>query len=237
VSKVRGSPTEPGAGERVTFLDLAPHSGLNMALVSLEHVALLLPIVVAVFAGNAIAEEASWRTLGYLLVRPISRGRLLASKLTVVVALLLVAVLLMSLAAIVSGLVAFGWHPLDTPSGVTLSAGTALARILIATPYLAWSMAGVASVAFFLSVVADAPLPAVAAAFALVILSQVLDSLSALGAVRTVLPTHYWGAWEDLFAGSVTLDDMVAGALLQLSYAIVFLMLAWWWFRRKDILT
>src|SRR5262249_50067584 len=95
---------------------------------------------------------------------------------------------------------------------------------------------GVVSVAFFLSVVAEAPLPAVAAAFALVIVSQVLDSLTALGAVRNLLPTHYWGAWEDLFAGSVTVDDMVAGVLLQLLYAIVFLALAWWWFGRKDIL-
>ena len=40
----------------------------------------LLVIIVAVFGGDAIAGEASWGNLRYLLMRPISRGRLLGDE-------------------------------------------------------------------------------------------------------------------------------------------------------------
>src|SRR3712207_8787735 len=40
-----------------------------------------LVVVVGSFAGDAVAGEASWGTLRYLLVRPVPRGRLLRAKL------------------------------------------------------------------------------------------------------------------------------------------------------------
>jgi len=225
----------PSGGEGLVAL--GAHSGLNMALVVLAHTVLILPVVVALLAGSAISEEAGWGTLSYLLLRPVSRRSLLASKLAVVVTLVLAATLVLSLAAVVAGIVAFGWHPLDTTDGTTISAGAALGRIALATPYIAWGMAGIMSVTFFLSVVTDAPLNAFAGGFGLVVVSQILDSFSAMGAVRNVLPTHYWRAWEGLFASPVSMDGMVRGFALQLPYVIVFLALAWWCFRRKDILT
>jgi ABC-2 type transport system permease protein len=237
VFKIQGAPAHP-QGPGPGFVDLATNSGANMALASLGHAGpMVLPIVVAILAGSAIPEEANWRTLGYLLLRPISRGRFLLSKLTVVVALVLVAALLISAASVIAGLVAFGWRPVETPAGTTVSAEAALLRVAIATLYLAWGMAAVASVSFFVSVTANAPLSAVASGFGLVIVSQLLDSFSAMGSIRNLLPTHYWRAWEDLFASPLSIDDMVGGIVLQAPYVVVFLALSWWWFRRKDILT
>jgi ABC-2 type transport system permease protein len=230
-----------GPGEHVAgegFMALATQSGLNMAVVSLEHAAILfLPIAVAVFAGSAVAEEASWGTLRYLLVRPVSRGRLLVAKLTVVAALVVAAAAVVTVASVAGGLVAFGGGALETPAGESIEAGPALGRLAVGAGYIAWGMAGVVGIAFFVSVTSSAPLNAVAAGFGTVIVSQVLDSFAALGDVRAVLPTHYWPAWEDLFLDPVPTDDLVAGVLVQVVYLVVFVGLAWWWFRRADVLT
>lgn len=216
---------------------LATHSGLNMPLAALSVMSsFLLPIAVAVFSGSTVAEESSWGTVRYLLVRPISRSRFLASKLTVVAAFTLLATALIALSATAEGLLAFGWHPVVTPSAVTISPGAALARLTLATIYVAWCMAAVVAFAFLVSTIVDTTMGAVAAGFGLAIISQILDAIPPLRNVRSVLPTHYWHAWESMFASSVATDHIVRGVLLQLPYVFVFLGLAWWWFHRKDIL-
>jgi len=225
------------AGADQSFVVLAPNSGLNMAIATLGHAGdVVLPLLGVILAGSAVAEEASWGTLSYLLVRPVTRRRLLASKLLVVAVLIIAATALVTLLAVVAGLIAFGWRPVETPSGTTLPTGIALARIAITTPYMAWIMSGVISVGFFISSLSNSPLNGAAAAFGLAVSSQILDSFSFIGDVRTFLPTHYWRAWEGLFANPVSWDDMIVGSILQLPYVIVFVALAFWSFRRKDIL-
>ena len=81
--KLGGGPSGQSAQESTSSAS-ATRSGLNMPLASLLAVSgFLLPVVVSLFAGGAIAEEASWGTLRYLLLRPVSRRRLLATKLAV----------------------------------------------------------------------------------------------------------------------------------------------------------
>ena len=204
---------------------------------SLEHAgALFLPVAVAVFAGSSVAEEASWGTLRYLLVRPVSRNRLLLAKLAVVGTLVAFAVVLVVVAAIVGGLIGFGGGALKTPSGDSIGGGEAIARMAVATLYIGWGMAGVVGIAFFVSVMSSAPLNGVAAGFGTVIVSQLLDSFPALGDVRSALPTHNWLAWEDLFLDPVPAGDLAAGIAVQAMYLAVFTGLAWWSFRRMDVI-
>ena len=87
-----------------------------------------------------------------------------------------------------------------------------------------------------ISTMTDASLGAVISALGVSIVSQILDAISSLGSVRTLLITHYWHAWEGLFANPVTSSDMIKGVIVQLPYAAIFLVLAWWWFHRRDIL-
>jgi ABC-2 type transport system permease protein len=220
------------------FFNLATGSGLNMPLAALTAMGgFLLPLVVLVFAGGAIAEEASWGSLRYLLLRPVSRGRLLLSKLTVAAVLALVATLLITLSALVAGIIAFGWHPAVTLSSATLPQNEALPRLVAATLYVAWSLSGVITFGLMLSTMTDAALGAVSGGIGLTIVSEILDSIPALGGLRDVLPTHYWRAWEGLFSEPAVTGDIVRGALLQIPYLVVLLAAAWWWFHRKDIVS
>jgi ABC-2 type transport system permease protein len=220
------------------FFALASHSGLNVPLAALTAAStFLLVVVVALFAGGSVAEESGWGTLRYLLVRPISRSRLLASKLVVVCLLSLAATVLISLSGLIAGTIFFGWHPVLTPDNTVFSQGTALGKLAIATVYVAWCMSGVVALSFMISTITDTSLGAVAGAVGLTIISTILDAISSLGAVRGWLITHYWHAWEGMFANPSTTSDMVNGLLLQLPYVVAFLAFAWWWFHRRDILS
>ncbi len=230
-----GQPRERG---ETNFFSLATHSGVNMPLAALSLMSsFLLVVIVALFAGGAIAEEAGWGSLRYLLVRPVSRSRLLAAKLIVAGILAFTATVLISLSALIAGIIAFGWHPVVTPSLSVLSQGEAVSRLALATVYVAWCMSGVLAFGFMLSTMTDAVFGAVAGAVGLAVLSEILNAIPSLKSIRDGLPTHYWHAWEGLFASPATSSDMLNGVVLQIPYVLVFLILAWWWFHRRDILT
>jgi ABC-2 type transport system permease protein len=236
--KLGGGPRDRG---EQGFFALAKSSGLNMPLAALAVMSsFLLPVVVVNFAAGAVAEEANWGSLRYLLLRPVSRSRLLAAKLTITMFLTFVAVVLIVIAATTEGIIAFGWHPVITPSNghlISLTPGTALVRLAISTVYVLWSLSGVVALGFLLSTLTDAALGALMGGMGLAIVSTILDAIPPLGSLRSVLPTHYWHAWEGLFASPVNTDHMIRGVLLQVPYVAIFLALAWWWFHRKDIVS
>lgn len=226
-----------GNGDPTGLFSLATASGLNFALVSVAAMSgFLLPAVVALFAGDTVSSDANWGSLRYLLARPVGRSRLLGRKLAVAVLLGLVAVALVPVVGTIAGTVAYGWEPVSTPFG-TLPPADAVWRLLGISTYVAWSIAWVVALALWLSTVTDAPVGAVAGAIVIVIVVQILDTITALGTLRTWLPVHESLAWVGLLATPARTDDLARGVLLQVPYVAGFLTLAFWQFRRKDILS
>lgn len=231
------NPPSPSSGERGYF-DVATHSGINVPLAALTATsAFLLVIMVSLFAGETVSGEATWGTLRYLLVRPVSRPRLLATKLLVASVLSIAATAVVSLVALIAGVIAFGWSPVLTPSLQVVSQGSAVAKLALGTIYVAWSMAAFVTFAFLLSTMTDSAFAAVAGGVGLGIVSQILNSLSALDFMSFVFPTHYLDAWHGLFLPQISTGQMVNGVLLEIPYVAVSLGLAWWRFLRKDVLS
>ena len=197
----------------------------------------LLLVIVALFCGDTVASEASWSSLRYLLAAPVPRRRLLRQKLIVGLALSLGAIATLPVASFAIGLVAFGSGPLQSPLGATYSLGEGLWRIAAIGGFLFVSLLFAAGVAFLMSVLTDAPLGAVGAAVVLVIISNILNAIEALGSLREWLPTHYSQAWLDLLATDVDWTNMARGA----SYSIVACALcvgyAVYRFDRKDVVS
>jgi ABC-2 type transport system permease protein len=228
----------PREGSEQTFFAVATHSGLNVPLAALGAVStFLLVVVVALFAGGAISEESNWGSLRYLLVRPVSRARLLTSKLIVASFFAFVATWCIVISGLIAGVIFFGFHPVLTPDFHVYSESEALYKTAIATLYVVWCMTGIIALAFMISTMTDATLGAVAGGVGLTIVSEILNSITTLGTVRGFLITHHWHAWEAMFYGRGSTSDMLDGVLLQIPYVVVFLSLAWWWFHRRDILS
>lgn len=230
--------SDNGSGGAPALVDLATTGAANFTLFTIfASTGFLLVVVVALFAGDTVASEASWSSLRYLLAAPVPRSRLLRQKLLVALGLSGFSLLLLPAVSLAVGWVAFGWEPVRSPLGSTLSTSQALLRLAIILGYLALSLLFVAALGFVIGVHTDAPLGAVGGAVLLVIVSNILDAVSALGDLRNVLPTHYQYAWTDALLPVVSWGGMLRGAAYSVGYSAVLLLLAWRKFLTKDIVS
>ena len=245
--------TGAGRSERVGDIPLyivPSGSGFSLPVIALAStMKFFLPLAVAVFAGEAVAGEASWGSLRYALARPVSRARYLGAKFAVALGLSGAAVLLVPAAAIAVGAIAFGWTPLVAVDGsasnavhvaaATFGPGAALGRLGLGTLYVAAGMASIFSFAFFLSTLTSRPFVAVAGGVGLTILSRVINSdyLPGVADLNPYMPNNDVDLWQHLFQSPAQTSGMVRFLVLQAVYCAVFLPLAWWIFCRKDVMT
>ena len=242
-----------GTTERVGDVPLffvPGRSGFALPVIALSStMKFFLPLAVALFAGEAVADEARWGTLRYALIRPISRTRYLGTKLLVALALSAAAVLVLVLAAVLAGFLAWGWHPfVVTNGGTAVSAQTAIvtfapadvvSKLTTSTLYVAAGMASIFAFSFFLSTVTSRASVAVAGGVGLTILSRVLngDYVPGVSAASRYMPNNDIDLWQHLFVVPTATTGMPRFLVLQLVYAAVFLLGAWIWFGRRDVLT
>jgi len=99
----------PPPGQGSAFLSAVLQNGELYPAAALALVLpVFLPVAVAVVAGDSIAGEAAGGTLRYLLVRPVSRTRLLVAKLISVIAYVLLVVLAVTFTAYATGIFLLG---------------------------------------------------------------------------------------------------------------------------------
>ena len=240
---LKANPPSPGDGPRLAFL--ASKSGLLIPAFTLRIMSeFLLVVVVALFAGDAIAGEASWGNLRYLLMRPIGRGRLFAAKFMVSVMYAWIAVLIAVVVGVIVGGAVFGFHGFQASLGLfggvshlSQSMSDILGHLVIATVYVAWFLTTIVAFSFMLGCMTDSPGGAILGGIGLWITFAILDAITSLGQIRYFFPPHWSGAWVEMFTDNKVSDDMIRGSLLTLGYVILFTGIALWWFRRKDILS
>ncbi|MBA3690529.1 MAG: ABC transporter permease [Actinobacteria bacterium] len=229
-------PPAAASGDGPPFLLQILENGLFVPLTALAVLQpFFLPLAAGLFSGDAIAGEAQAGTLRYLLVRPVRRSRLVlakyASSMTLVAGLVGVAVVF----GLGAGATVFGWDPLPTLSGTTLSIGATLLRILAAGSFMVAAISGIASVGLFISSRTDSGPGATVATVVVAIASQILDNIPSLHVIHLYLPTHGWLAFTDLFRFPVDWSGMRGGLVVSAAYTVAFLGLALWGFARRDV--
>jgi ABC-2 type transport system permease protein len=187
------------------------------------------------FAGDTVASEASWSTLRYLLIAPVPRRRLLTIKLAVALLLSFVSILILVGFSYLVGLIAFGSGNLATPTAGVFSNSEALWRMSIISVYIFITLLFAAGIAFLLSVLTDVPLGAVGGAVVIVIVSNILDAIDALGDLRQWLPTDYGAAWIGALNREIDWTGMSRGVAYSVVSFIIFITIAYLRFDRKDI--
>jgi ABC-2 type transport system permease protein len=244
--KTRGNRADRGdAGEGL--FRLAHQSGLLVPAAVLNVMsAFLLVVIAGLLAADSIAGDAAWGNLRYVLMRPIGRARLIVAKATVAGILIWICVVLVAVAALIAGVIAFGSHAVTVPAipafggspataSFQLATSTVVTRDAIATVYVAFGFTALLALGTFFSTLTDTPTGAIGATVGVYIVSEILDGITQLGSLRYGLPTHYQDAWQPMFIQNQYPHDMIAGILVQLAYLAVFGTAAIVWFRRKDI--
>src|SRR5438270_3405788 len=232
---VKVSTPRPG-GDGPQFLGQVSTNGLFLILTALTvTLPLLLPLLVGVVAGDAVAGEAGSGTLRYLLTVPVPRGRLLAAKAAGVLGYAAAAVLVISVVGLVAGWALFGVHPMTLLSGDTISVGAALGRTAEVVLYVIASLTGYLAIGLFFSTLTEVPVAAMAATIGVAVVAAVLDQVPQLGSLRTLLFTHHWLGFGEILRLSVDWHTLLGWLGLQLAYLVIFGAAAWARFTTADI--
>jgi ABC-2 type transport system permease protein len=226
-----------GSGTDLTpiFMALA-RNGVVMPIVALTGLtAFLFPLAASMVGAFTIAGEAETGTLKTVLVRPIRRGSLLGSKWTVGVLYLLLASIVVGVIALIAGTIAFGTRPMLMPTGL-YSTGHTLWLTALAYLFVLFGMTCILSLALLFSTMTNSSLTAAIVSLVLVIVVEILISFSYFDWLAPYVFPKYFASWTDLFMSPVPTWDIGKALICFGSYTLLFTGLAWWRFRRRDIL-
>jgi ABC-2 type transport system permease protein len=196
---------------------------------------IFLPMAVSVVVGESIAGEAGTGTLRYLLVVPVSRTRLLITKLLAVTVWCLVIVSVVAAAGLAIGFALFPAGKVTLLSGTQISLPAALGRLAIMIGYASLMMLAIAAIGLFISSLTEVPIAAMAAVLSVAIIMQVLVAVPQLHAIRPMLISGSFLSFADLLRDPLTLSGLQHGTLLALAYLAIFAALAWARFTTKDV--
>ncbi|HEY0117196.1 MAG TPA: ABC transporter permease subunit [Cellulomonas sp.] len=228
------NPSSQHQGEN--FLASIVGNGFFVALAALTvEIGLFLPLAVAMLSGDSVAGEAQIGTLRGLLVVPVGRSRLLATKYAALVVDGVIGVLVVAVAGLVAGGALFGLHPVVTLSGTTLALPVALGRLAIVAAYVAAFLAALSAIGLFVSTLTDQPLGATVAVALTSTTMWILDAIPQLDWLHPWLLVDKQPAFADVLRDPVYWPGMRLGLLTDLAYVVVFLAGAWARFADKDV--
>jgi ABC-2 type transport system permease protein len=220
---------------------------LNLLLV---HV----PILVALIAGDMISGESNMGTLRLLVSKPISRTQLLLVKFGASVVYTFVLLIWVAILSLLVSVIIFGTNSLfvakELEADIVLQSDV-LWRYFAAFGFAAIGMTTIAAMALMFSVFADNSVGPIVATVCVIIVFTILMQMEIPFYENSIKPylftTHLLG-WKGFFYvkgndgatinGSVSnIGAIVKSALILIGYAAVFLFIAIWFFRKKNILS
>jgi ABC-2 type transport system permease protein len=225
-----------GNGPGVAFFNQLAGNGVFLTFIALSTLLILvLPVVVAVVAGDSVAGEAGYGTLRYLLAVPAGRTRLLAVKFAAIVVFGLAATVIVSAVSLAVGAALFPVGPVTLLSGATVSLAEGLLRVLFVTLYVAAAMAALGAIGLAISTLTEHAIGAIATIAILVVTSEVVDQVPQLAAIGPYLPTHWWLSFDSILRAPVDTSTLLKGLLSFGVYAVLFGSFAWARFTSADV--
>ncbi len=200
-----------------------------------------VPLLITFVAGDMLAGEATSGTYRLLLIKPVSRSRILAAKAfaTMAYVMLFVAFLGVLSVGLAHALLGSGDLVVIQRGILVLPEADVAWRFIVAYLLAVAPMLTVASIAFFVSSFVENAIGPIVTTMGLIIILTVVTvmPIEAFGAVREYLFTYHMVVWQKVFDDPVNWHA-IAASLLNLSFtAGAALIGAWLVFTRKDILS
>lgn len=221
-------PGNTGGPDGVAFIGQLAGNGIFLGFIALTLLlVLVMPLAVAVAAGDSIAGEASYGTLRYLLAVPAGRARVLTVKYAVIVVYALTVTFGVTAVALATGAALFPIGPVTLLSGTTVPLAGGIVRLLFVALYVAAAMSSLGAIGLAISTLTEHAIGAIAALAILVVTSEVADNVPQFAAIHPYLPTHWWTAFDALLRVPIDTGTLLRGLLSFAVYLLVFGALAW----------
>jgi len=226
--RLASHPHGGGGGGGLSFVTQLTGNGIFLTFIALSLLlTLVMPVVVAVVAGDSIAGEAGYGTLRYLLAVPAGRTRLLAVKYAVIVVFAVAVTFEVSAVALATGAVLFPLGPVTLLSGTTVSLAEGILRLVLVSLYVSAAMAALGAIGLAVSTLTEHAIGAIAALAIFVVASEVADQVPQFAVIQPYLPTHWWNSFDALLRVPIDSSTLLKGLLSFAVYLLIFGSFAW----------
>jgi ABC-2 type transport system permease protein len=217
-------------------------NGYLISYIILNTLAVHIPFLVALVAGDLLAGEATAGTYRLLLTRPVSRMKLVTSKFLAGIIYTTLLVLWLSILSLGMGLIIFSVGELIVikPENIIIFArDDVLWRFFLAYGFAILSMSVVASLAFFFSSLVENAIGPIITTMAVIIVFLIISAIeiNVFQEIRPYLFTNYMLSWRLFFDDPVDLGEIIKSVSILFGHIVVFFGLAAIIFKRKDILS
>jgi ABC-2 type transport system permease protein len=225
-----------GGGGGLSFVTELTGNGIFLSFIALSVLlTLVIPVVVAVVAGDSIAGEAGYGTLRYLLAVPAGRTRILAVKYAAIVVFALAVTVVVTGVALATGAALFPIGPVTLLSGTTVPLAEGILRLVFVSLYVAAAMASLGAIGLAISTLTEHAIGAIASVAIVVVASEVADNVPQFAVIHPYLPTHWWLSFDSLLRAPVDTGTLLRGLLSFAVYLVIFGSFAWARFTTADV--
>jgi ABC-2 type transport system permease protein len=217
-------------------------NGYFVCFIVLQTLLVHVPLLIALVSGDIIAGEANMGTLRLMLTKPISRARLMLAKFSATAIYTIMLLTFMAVLALFGSMLIFGTGDminLKSDMVIILDASDVFWRYIGAFGFAALSMVTVSSLAFLLSVFADNSIGPIIGTMAIIIVFTILTTMDIpfFNALKPFLFTNHMLNWKGFFERPVDEGEVLKSAGVLVIHIFLFVSVAIFIFRKKDILT
>ncbi|MBD0285722.1 MAG: ABC transporter permease subunit [Flavisolibacter sp.] len=217
-------------------------NGYLVCYLILQTLLVHVPLLITLVAGDVVAGEASMGTLRLLLTKPVSRTQVMLSKFLAAAFYTVLLLLFMAIIALGGSLLVFGTGDLmvfKSDMLVILDSSDIFWRYIGAFGFAVLAMTTVASLAFLLSTLAENSIGPIIATMSVVVVFTILTTMDIpfFNALKPYLFTNHMLNWKGFFEQPVDGREVLKSALMLLTHIVLFVSLAVYIFRKKDILS
>ena len=201
-----------------------------------------VPFLISLVAGDQLAGEATAGTFRLILIRPISRARVLNSKYITTLLYAASLVLAIGTLSVGLGLIFFGSGDLlaiDRDTLTILPESQLWLRFIFAYAAAIWAMWTVASLAFLFSSFVENAIGPIIATMTVIICLLIVSNLpiQTFEPVKPFLFTTYENIWQQAFKTPMDWNTIALSCGVLGVYSAVFYFLTLFIFTKKDILS
>lgn len=201
-----------------------------------------VPLLICLVAGDMIAGEASMGTLRMLASKPVSRTALILGKFLACCVYTLLLLSFMAALGLGGSMLLFGTSDLMVQKSdvfILLDRNDVLWRYVGAYGFAALSMIMVAALAFLFSVFSKNAIGPIVAAMSVIIVCTILTTMDVpiFNVLKPYLFTNHMLNWKGFFERPVDVREVLKSAGVLALHIVIFVSLALYFFRKKDILS
>jgi len=217
-------------------------NGYFLSYIILTSLAIHIPFLIALVAGDLLAGEATAGTYRLLLTRPISRTQIITAKFIAAIIYTNLLILWLAFMSLVIGIIIFGAGELLVISSqaiIIFEKSDILWRFLCAYIFASIGMSVVASLAFLFSSLVENAIGPIVSTMAVIIVFLIISGIQ-IEIFQTIKPylfTNYILSWRLFFENPIDVSEILKAISVLIAHVVFFFSLTLYLFRRKDILT